>query len=50
MRSFLADHGQGEHGGHRYSFAATGLDAGALRERARRYQEYFEVPSEPDLG
>jgi hypothetical protein len=50
MRSFLADHGQGEHGGHRYSFADTGLDAGALRERARRYQEYFEVPSEPNLG
>ena len=30
MRSFLAEHGQDEHGGHKYSFAATGLDAGAL--------------------
>jgi Sulfotransferase family len=50
MRSFLAAHGQDEHGGHKYSFAATGLDAGPLRERARRYQEYFDVPSESDLG
>ncbi len=50
MRSFLADHGQGEHGGHKYSFEATGLDAGALRERSRRYQDYFEVPSETNLG
>jgi hypothetical protein len=47
MRAFLADHGQGEGGGHRYSFAATGLDEGALREQARRYQEYFGVASEP---
>jgi hypothetical protein len=30
-----------------YTFAETGLDAGELRERARRYQEYFDVPSEP---
>ena len=34
-------------GTHRYTFAATGLDAGALRERARRYQTFFDVPSEP---
>jgi hypothetical protein len=47
MRAFLADHGREKHGRHQYRFADTGLDAGALRERARRYQEYFDVPSEP---
>jgi hypothetical protein len=47
MRAFLAEHSQDEHGGHRYSFADTGLDAGALRERTRRYQDYFAVPDEP---
>jgi hypothetical protein len=47
MRAFLAEHGQDEHGGHRYSFADTELDVGALRERTRRYQDYFAVPDEP---
>jgi hypothetical protein len=46
MRAFLADHPQDKYGKHRYSFADTGLDEGQLRERARRYQEYFDVPSE----
>ena len=46
MRDFVAANPQEKHGGHRYAFADTGLDAGALRERARRYQEYFDVPSE----
>jgi hypothetical protein len=46
MRAFLAEH-PGEAVGQRYTWADTGLDAGALRERARRYQERFEVPSEP---
>ena len=46
MQAFLAANPQEKHGGHRYSFADTGLDAGAMRERARRYQEYFDVPSE----
>ncbi len=49
MRSFLADHGQGEHGTHSYSFAETGLDLGEWRERTRRYQEHFGVPSDPRL-
>jgi hypothetical protein len=47
MRDFLAGHPSDQHGTHRYSLADTGLDAGELRERARRYQEYFDVPSEP---
>ena len=46
MRAFLAENPQDKHGGHRYSLAETGLDAEKLREGARRYQEYFAVPSE----
>ncbi|MGH9016402.1 MAG: sulfotransferase family protein, partial [Acidimicrobiales bacterium] len=46
MRAFLAGH-PGDGGGGRYSFADTGLDAGAVRERARPYQERFGVASEP---
>ena len=46
MRRFLADNPQEKHGGHTYTFADTGLDAGALRERMRPYQEFFDVPDE----
>jgi hypothetical protein len=46
MRAFLAAHPQDEHGRHRYRFEDTGLDAAEWRERSRRYQEYFDVPSE----
>jgi Sulfotransferase family len=46
MRAFHDQNPQDKHGGHRYTFAATGLDEGELRERARRYQDYFNVPSE----
>jgi Sulfotransferase family len=46
MRAFLSAHPQDEHGGHRYTFAATGLDADELRERTRAYQTYFDVPDE----
>jgi hypothetical protein len=31
---------------HTYTWANTGLDEGEMRERAKRYQEYFNVPSE----
>jgi hypothetical protein len=48
MRAFLARNpGDGGGGGTRYRWADTGLDADALRERAREYQEHFDVPSEP---
>ena len=50
MRTFLAAHAKDESNAHRYSFADTGLDAGELRERSRRYQEFFDVRSEPNLG
>ncbi len=46
MQAFLAEHPQDKYGRHEYTFADTGLDEGELRERARRYQEYFDVPSE----
>lgn len=48
MRAFLASNpGDGGGGGARYRWADTGLDAGALRERAHEYQAAFGVPSEP---
>jgi hypothetical protein len=48
MRRFLAAH-PGDPSGSlkRYSFADTGLDEAALRERARPYQEYFDIETEP---
>jgi hypothetical protein len=47
MRSFLAANPQEKHGGHKYSFADTALDAGLLRERTRAYQDFFDIPEEP---
>jgi hypothetical protein len=50
MRAFLAAHpGDGGGSGTRYRFSDTGLDAGALRERATAYQQRYDVPSEPML-
>lgn len=47
MRAFLAQNPADQHGTHRYTFADTELDAGSLRERARRYTDYFDVGAEP---
>jgi hypothetical protein len=47
MRAFFAANPQDKHGTHTYTFADTGLDEGVWRERARRYQDHFDVPSEP---
>jgi hypothetical protein len=47
MQAFLAANPQEKHGGHKYSFADTGLDAGLLRERTRAYTEFFDIPEEP---
>jgi hypothetical protein len=49
MRAFLAENTTEKHGGHQYTFTDTQLDIGEWRERTRKYQEYFDVPSE-DLG
>jgi hypothetical protein len=46
MQAFLAANPQEKHGGHRYSFADTGLDEGLLRERTRAYTEFFDIPQE----
>lgn len=47
MRAFLDAHpGDPDNALNRYTFSATGLDEGPLRERVREYQEYFGVPSE----
>jgi len=46
MREFFAANPSDKHGTHTYTFADTELDEGVWRERARRYQEYFDVPSE----
>jgi hypothetical protein len=46
MRDFLATHPQDAYGRHRYTWAETGLDEGELRDRTRRYQDYFGVKSE----
>ena len=45
-RAFLAANPADKHGGHRYVFADSRLDPAAVRERARRYQEYCDVASE----
>lgn len=47
MRNFLDAQPAHEHGGHHYTFAQTGLNEEALRERTARYQNYFDVPNEP---
>jgi hypothetical protein len=47
MRNYLAAQPAHEHGGHHYTFADTGLDEKALRQRTARYQQYFDVPNEP---
>jgi hypothetical protein len=47
MRDFLAANPQDKHGGHRYTFAATELDADEIRARCRPYQDYFGVVDEP---
>jgi hypothetical protein len=46
MKAFLDDHGREKHGKHLYKFADTGLDEGEIRERAKRYTDYFDVPVE----
>lgn len=45
MRTFLETHVR-EGAGHPYTFEATGLTLSAVRERAARYSEYFDVPVE----
>jgi hypothetical protein len=46
MATFLRENPR-EAGGHDYTFADTGLDLAAVRERTARYTERFAVPEEP---
>jgi hypothetical protein len=46
MRDHLAAH-PGDRGGGRYTWADTGLDATAVRDRVVAYQERFGIPTEP---
>lgn len=46
MQAYLATHPADEHGHHRYVLSDFGLEPGAVRERMKRYQEHFDVPSE----
>jgi hypothetical protein len=45
MRDFLAAH-PGDGGGSRYTWSDTGLDAAAVRDRVRAYQDRYGVPTE----
>ncbi|CAA0089773.1 Uncharacterised protein [Mycolicibacterium vanbaalenii] len=45
MRDFLLAH-PGDHGGTRYRWADTGLDAVEMREQVRGYQQRYGVPDE----
>ena len=47
MRKFMDEHPPDLYGKHVYSFRDTGLDEAELRARVRRYQDHFDVPSEP---
>jgi len=46
MRAHLSANPDDKHGKHDHRFGDTGLDVGEEREKVRRYQEYFDVPSE----
>jgi hypothetical protein len=49
MRAFLEANARDQHGAHEYTWADTGLDQREWRARARRYQQFFDVPSESKL-
>jgi hypothetical protein len=46
MQAYLAANPSDKHGKHAHRFSDTGLDVGEEREKVKRYQEYFDVPSE----
>lgn len=50
MHRFLREHPKDVHGAHRYDLREAGLDAGALRERFRRYRERFDLGDEGMVG
>jgi hypothetical protein len=46
MKDYVESNPDDRDGRHVHHFSELGLDAGAEREKVRRYQEYFDVPSE----
>ena len=46
MREYIASNPSDRDGRHRHRFQDTGLDLADEREKVKRYQEYFDVPSE----
>ena len=50
MRAYVAAHPRDEHGVHRYSLDAFGLDANEIRQAFKGYCEHFGVAPEPFSG
>jgi len=46
MKDYVGSNPDDRDGRHVHHYSELGLDAGAEREKVRRYQEYFDVPSE----
>ncbi len=46
MKDYVSSNPDDRDGKHVHHYSELGLDAGAEREKVRRYQEYFDVPSE----
>lgn len=46
IASYIAANPSDKHGGHKHSFADTGLDLSNEREKVRAYQDYFGVESD----
>jgi hypothetical protein len=46
MKDYVESNPDDRDGRHVHHYSELGLDAGAEREKVRRYQEYFDVPSE----
>ncbi|MFW2388669.1 MAG: sulfotransferase family protein [Polyangiales bacterium] len=46
MKDYLAVHSSEQHGAHRYRLSDFGFDLEEERARVRRYQQYFDVPTE----
>jgi len=46
MRAYIENNPDDRDGRHAHQFAETGLDLDEEREKVRRYQEFFDVPSE----
>ncbi len=46
MKHYVESNPDDRDGRHVHHYSEIGLDAGAEREKVRRYQEYFDVPSE----